>query len=217
MGKEKALQCRKEKREWMLKHPEIASQTKGKTYEEIMGNKKAKKRKDKMKKARGSKNPFYGKKHSKEARKKIRFSWTRERKENVRKVMKESKSEYMRSFINKEKQTQMLSKWCKDGHAAYMNMFIKNPSKPQIELYKMVLELCPYAIINYPCLNYSIDIAIPFLEVAIEYDEPYWHQDKDYDSKRQRRLEKEGWRFIRFSSIPKKKEIRREIKAFSKI
>lgn len=95
----------------------------------------------------------------------------------------------------------------KSWRAAYMNSFVTNPSKPQIELYNMVLKLCPYAILNYPCGSYSIDIAIPFLNIAIEYDEPYWHQDVERDKKRQMILEEDGWNFKRFETIPLQKEI----------
>jgi len=98
----------------------------------------------------------------------------------------------------KEKHRQILL----NGQAVYMNRFIKNPSKPQKKLYKMILSLCPYAIMNYPCLNYSIDIAIPFLNIAIEYDEPYWHQNIERDKVRQYNIEKEGWKFIRYNKLP---------------
>ncbi len=99
--------------------------------------------------------------------------------------------------------------WMRNGGAAYCNMFIKNPSKPQIKFYKKVLKLCPYAILNYPCLNYSIDIAIPFLEVAIEYDEPYWHNEI-YDKKRDKKLKENGWNVFRFSkTIPTAEEIKK--------
>jgi Protein of unknown function (DUF559) len=103
--------------------------------------------------------------------------------------------------------------WMKNGGAAYCNIFIKNPSRPQLKLYKMVLELCPYAILNYPCLNYSIDIAIPFLNLAIEFDGEYWHKNKEkYDEKRQRQLEQQGWEFFRFSSLPRIDKISRIFK-----
>jgi len=98
----------------------------------------------------------------------------------------------------------------KEYGAAYMNSFVKNPSKPQIELYNMVLYMCPYAVLNYPSLKYSIDIAIPFLNVAIEYDEPYWHQDKDRDTQRQQELEREGWMFCRIT--PTTKNIKQKIR-----
>ena len=101
-----------------------------------------------------------------------------------------------------------------NGGAAYLNKFIKNPSKPQVKLYELVLSIYPTAILNFPeeRLNKSIDISIPELMIAIEYDGSYWHQDKDYDTKRQTELEKLGWKFIRFCDyIPKKVELEKAI------
>jgi len=101
--------------------------------------------------------------------------------------------------------------WMINGGAAYCNRFIKNPSKPQIELYKEVLKLCPYAILNYPSLGYSIDIAIPFLNIAIEYDGSYWH-DENRDIRRDEKLNKEGWRIYRFiDEIPSIQRLRETI------
>ena len=88
-----------------------------------------------------------------------------------------------------------------NGGAAHCNRFIKNPSKPQIELYNKILKLCPYAILNYPCLNYSIDIGIPFLNIAIEYDGSYWHNDKEYDKKRDEQISNIGWNIFRFVDL----------------
>lgn len=98
--------------------------------------------------------------------------------------------------------------YMKNGGAAIANSGIKNPSKPQVELFTRTKELFPDAILNYPCLNYSIDVAIPSLKVAIEYDEPYWHKNEEKDRKRQLEIEQQGWRFIRYRSyIPRKEEL----------
>jgi len=86
----------------------------------------------------------------------------------------------------------------KNGGAAHCNMFIKNPSKPQVELFKLVSHVFPYPVMNYPCGRYSIDIAIPSLNLAFEYDGSYWHKDIKYHKKRQRFLENEGWIFYRY-------------------
>jgi hypothetical protein len=89
----------------------------------------------------------------------------------------------------------------KNGHAAHMNSFISNPSKPQVELYEMVVKLEPTAILNHPSLNYSIDIAVPDKMIAIEYDGSYWHKNKENDDRRQKELEQQGWKFIRYIDI----------------
>ena len=61
---------------------------------------------------------------------------------------------------------------------------------------------------NYPCLNFSLDIAIPCLSIVIEYDGSYWHQDEEYDKNRQHKIEKEGWKFLRYVDyIPSSKEL----------
>lgn len=103
------------------------------------------------------------------------------------------KAKELKSILSR-KQTEIM----KNGFAAYMNMFITNPSKPQVQLHKKLKKFFPDAILNYPCLGYSIDIAIPRLNLAIEYDGSYWHQDKEKDDNRQYILERQGWRFLRY-------------------
>ena len=96
----------------------------------------------------------------------------------------------------------------KNGGAAYANSFIKNPSKPQVKLYEKIKVFFPNAILNYPFQNYSIDIAMPDLKVAIEYDGKYWHKGREKeDQKRQKEIEKEGWKFLRYSQIPNDGEL----------
>mgnify|MGYP001390754941 CR=1 FL=1 len=112
------------------------------------------------------------------------------------------------SYFNSKEFRKILKDKMLNGQASYMNTFIKNPSKPQLKLYKMILEICPYAILNYPCLNYSIDIAIPFLNIAFEYDGSYWHKDSEYDSNRDNKLKEDGWKIFRFKDIiPNEEEI----------
>lgn len=102
--------------------------------------------------------------------------------------------------------------WMKNGGAAYCNRFIKNPSKPQVALFNLCQELLPYPILNYPCERYSIDIAIPQLNLAIEYDGTYWHQDEEYDRKRQTTIEENGWVVLRYVDyVPDKNELMKHI------
>lgn len=203
VGIEKAKEIKQKKRDFLNSRPDLKYQNKGKSYTKIMGEEKAKIQIDRLKKLKKELNPFYNKKHTEESRNKIKKSWTKERREESRNEMINGKSKYIYSFRDSASFSTKMSNICKNGHAAYMNHFIKNPSKPQVKLYNMILELCPYAILNYPCLNYSIDIAIPFLNLAIEYDEPWWHKNNEYDGKRQTELEEEGWNFIRFRDISK--------------
>jgi len=123
----------------------------------------------------GEKNGMFGKKMSLESKEKIKKSWTKEKREKMRKVMKE-------------------------GKAVYLLSFIQNPSKPQVKLYEIVKKFYPTSILNYPLieLNYSLDIAIPDLKIWIESDGTYWHQDKEKDLIRQRKIENLGWKCIRY-------------------
>lgn len=99
-----------------------------------------------------------------------------------------------------------------NGGAAYILSFVKNPSKPQVILFKKCQTILPYPIMNYPCKNKSIDIVIPQLSIAIEYDGSYWHQDEKADKKRQKLLEDEGWKFLRYVDyIPTKKELLKDV------
>ena len=100
----------------------------------------------------------------------------------------------------------------KEWQTAYMNSFIKNPAKPQIELFELCQMTLPYPILNYPCDSYSIDIAVPSLGIAIEYDGSYWHQDEDYDKNRQTIIEENGWEVLRYiDRIPSQQELIKDI------
>lgn len=121
---------------------------------------------------------------------------------------KELRSKMMnRPEIIEELRNRMLN-----GGAAYLNSFIKNPSKPQTELYKRCKSIFSDAVLNFPCLNYSIDVAIPSYWVAIEYDGSYWHQDNEKDQHRQFRIEQEGWSFLRYLDyVPTVEELDHDI------
>jgi len=116
--------------------------------------------------------------------------------------------------INWDKRAEETSKRMIDGQACYMLSCITNPSKPQIQLWNIAQGLFPLAILNYPCIwtNRSIDIAIPHLAVAIEYDGSYWHQDDEEDRIRQESLEEQGWRFVRYlDRVPSESELLRDV------
>jgi len=100
-----------------------------------------------------------------------------------------------------------------NGGAVHALSFSKNIiSGPQIELFNLVKEDHPETILEYPCLNYSIDIAIPSSKIAIEYDGSYWHQDQEADDKRQKEIENEGWTFLRYRDyVPSKYKLRKDL------
>jgi len=85
---------------------------------------------------------------------------------------------------------------------------IQSPSKPQIELFKIVKKIFPNAELNYPMLNYLLDIAIPDKKIDIEYDCSYWHSEEK-DNRRNEKLHFIGWKVIRFiDRLPSINEIR---------
>jgi len=86
-------------------------------------------------------------------------------------------------------------------------------SKPQRKLFKLVKNLFIDAELEVPCLNFSMDIAIPSEMLSIEYDGSYWHQGReDYDNRRQKLIENEGWKVIRFRDyIPSHNELIQKI------
>lgn len=154
-------------------------------------------RKNQSNKMKGINHPLFGKKRSNNTKDKIR-------------------SKLIGKCYLTEKFIENLRKEMLDGRASYMNSFISNPSKPQIELFNLVKSLCYCSIINYPIkeVNRCIDIAIPFHKIAIEYDGSYWHQDKEADNDRQNQLESYGWKFLRYLDvIPTKEQLKKDIES----
>jgi len=88
----------------------------------------------------------------------------------------------------------------KNGGASYINSFNKSKSKPQKHIFNVVNNLFPnYTVkIDYPFLNYNLDIAILELKIVLEYDGAYWHKDLEKDLERQKEIENLGWKFIRY-------------------
>lgn len=52
---------------------------------------------------------------------------------------------------------------------------------------------------QYPIKGYWLDFAVPSLNIGIEVDGEYWHQDSEADCKRQSKIESEGWQIFRFT------------------
>jgi len=93
-----------------------------------------------------------------------------------------------------------------NGKAIKMLKAQKNPSRPEVMLRDMVRELYSTCEFQYQVLNYAIDVAIPEEKIAIEYD-GYFHFDtdehKEYHKLRQEKIEKEGWKFLRYTIFDK--------------
>ena len=107
-------------------------------------------------------------------------------KETQEKVRKTNIKKYgVTSVFKTHKYRTDQSNRMKNGGAAYCNSFISNPSSIQVKVYNIIKEKYNTAIMNYPCLNYSIDVVIPEISIVVEYDGWYWHEDKfEYDRKR---------------------------------
>ena len=115
-----------------------------------------------------------------------------------------------KALDNKPEMKEKRRQYMLNGGASYAGSFVTNPSKPQVELYNIIKEIYPEAILNYPILNFNVDIVIPSLQLAIEYDGSYWHQDEDYDKQRQNKIEQKGWKFLRYVDVVPQKEILKE-------
>ena len=76
-----------------------------------------------------------------------------------------------------------------------------NTAKLKEKVFKREIEkiksLYPDSILNYPAKWFSIDIAIPSLNIAVEYDGSYWHNAED-DKKRDKELKEVGYRIIHY-------------------
>lgn len=80
---------------------------------------------------------------------------------------------------------------------AYGQSLCTRISKPQLELYAKIKDRYPSAVLEFPVLDYCIDIAVPELKLAFEYDGAYWHPDPEKDRQRDLVLEQLGWRVER--------------------
>lgn len=80
---------------------------------------------------------------------------------------------------------------------AYGQSITPRISAPQLELFKLVKDKYPTAVLEYPVLDYCLDIAVPELKLCFEYDGSYWH-DIEKDKIRDEVLSKFGWIVRRF-------------------
>ena len=87
----------------------------------------------------------------------------------------------------------------------------QGPSKPQLDLFNLVKEIFPSAVLDQENYSYILDIAIPEYKLAIEYDGSYWHND-DHDRTRDLLLESFGWKTLRFRDyVPTSEELIQKI------
>ena len=105
-----------------------------------------------------------------------------------------------------------------NGHASYMHKFKKNPSREELKLREIVKELYPEADPQHTIFNYSVDVALVEKKIVIEYD-GYYHfnteENKKYHENRQKKIESEGWKFLRytmFEKFPNSEKVKEDIK-----
>ncbi len=85
-------------------------------------------------------------------------------------------------------------------------------SKPQIELYNLLVEIYGNCELNYPCSDCLLDcmVNIDDILIDIEYDAPYWHQDEQRDRRRDEFVKSQGYKVLRIVSgrkIPTKEQL----------
>ena len=202
-----------------------SEETKRKMSENNIGKKLSEETRKKMSES------HKGKKFTEEAKNNMRKPKSEQGRKNMRKPKSEQGRKNIRDaqnrpevkeknrqrnlvFQNSKDQKEAKRNYMLNGGSAYTLSFVKNPSKPQVELFELVKQLCFCATLNYPVkeVNRVIDIAIPFHKIAIEYDCWYWHQDEEKDIQRQKQIESLGWKFIRYRDrIPSIMELQSNI------
>ena len=124
------------------------------------------------------------------------------------------------SVYNSEKYRELLSESMKRGRSVYMNHLITNPSKPQVEFFIVCCKILPRPIHNFPIYrvgkgkkSYNVDVADSSLGIILEFDGSYWHKDKKYDRKRQKEIEEDGWKFLRYTNyVPTEEQLVKDIR-----
>ena len=150
----------------------------------------------------GSNNPMFNKHHSEKTKKLISLNSTK------LKHSEEFKEKLRNRMIN-------------GGHS-YVSSFIKKISKEEKQLREMVKELYIDCVYQFKVFRYEIDVAIPKYKIAIEFD-GWFHFDSEehkiYHKNRQEKIEKEGWKFLRyniFEKFPDIKKLKNDIEELNK-
>jgi Protein of unknown function (DUF559). len=86
---------------------------------------------------------------------------------------------------------------------------LNNPtSKPQLELYKRLIEIYGKCELEYPCGKCSLDcmLEINGVKIDVEYDGWFYHQDKNRDFRRNCFVKSQGYKILRIKSNKNSKE-----------
>ena len=86
-------------------------------------------------------------------------------------------------------------------------------SKPQIDLYKLIDTIWDTCMLDYPVLNYYLDISIGEIKLDFEYDATFFHEyNTESDKIRAENIGKFEWKTVRFlDRLPSKEEIEKII------
>lgn len=164
---------------------------------------------------KGEQNGMYGKHHSEETKNKIRSDHTGKTWEGIfgkekAKILKERQRFRMLNgqalMMNTPERIEQIRKYMLNGGAIKALKGVKNPSKPEIMLREIVQILYPRCEFQHPVFNYALDIALLNEKIAIEYDGYYHFDCKEnikYQKERQEKIEKEGWKFLRYTMFDK--------------
>jgi|LSQX01.2.fsa_nt_gb very-short-patch-repair endonuclease len=108
-----------------------------------------------------------------------------------------------KSIHTKESKNKLRKIMLENGNK--IRKLIKKCSKEEIKLRKIIMDLHPESVHTFKVLknkNYEVDIAIPEYKIAVEFD-GYYHFDtedhKKYHNQRQKEIESEGWKFLRYN------------------
>ena len=141
-------------------------------------------------------------------------------KETIDKIKKSKKGKTFEMLYGKEKAEELKNikrQWMINGGADYIKSFIKQISKEELKLKELVKELYPNAEPQYPIFRYRVDVALVEQKIAIEFDGWYHFDTEDhkiYHKQRQEKIEKEGWKFLRyniFQPFPSKEQVEKDL------
>lgn len=118
--------------------------------------------------------------------------------------IKQRRIEGIKKKWNKEKSKILNKRWVTLKEKWYKKGIPGISSEPQNILYDVVKQIYPGAIINDPTIikGILIDVTIPSLKVAIEYDGYYFHQNTTQrDIGRISELHVKGWRTLNYRIV----------------
>ena len=137
-----------------------------------------------------------------------KFKITKKANESVRKNGQPKNKGRPAAWIGSKNDKQIrekISKYAKNGGAAYACSCNKSPSRPQVDLFNKIKNIRDDTILNHPVKikkdkHYVLDIALLKDKINVEYDGFYWHRNtQEKDLQRDIDLRNIGWTVIRFN------------------